>query len=339
MPSTPRTALDATGLVKRYDDVVALDGVDLRVTSGSVHGLLGPNGAGKTTLLRILLGLVRPDTGTVSVLGRPMTDEGGRLHEDMAGFADAPRFYPFLSGRRNLELLAAYDQSRSAERIGGLLERLGLTSHAGARVGGYSLGMRQRLGIAAALMREPRLLVLDEPTNGLDPAGIRDLRTLLRDLAGEGATVLLSSHQMAEVEAVCDAVTILRSGTAVYDGSVRRLRERAPAPAYRLRTIDDTAALAVAAERAEVVAQPYTGDGLTVRAEAADLDGYVAELVGTGIAVRELRQATSPMEQMFFTLTEADRAPAAQPADPSAARPAGIGDATPDDRGVEATAR
>jgi ABC-2 type transport system ATP-binding protein len=309
MASAPGTALEATGLVKRFEEVLALGGVDLRVATGSVHGLLGPNGAGKTTLLRILLGLVRADEGTVSVFGRPMTDGGGRLHEDVAGFVDAPRFYPFLSGRRNLELLAAYDQGRGAERVDDLLERLGLSSRAASRVGGYSLGMRQRLGIAAALVREPRLLVLDEPANGLDPAGIRDLRTLLRDLSAEGRTVLLSSHQMADVEAVCDEVTVLRSGTVAYEGSVRRLRERAPAPAYRLRTVDDAAALAMGAGRKEIVVEPYTGGGLTVRAQVTDLDAYVADLVGARIAVRELHQSVSPLEQMFFMLTEAGSPP------------------------------
>jgi ABC-2 type transport system ATP-binding protein len=304
MASAPETALEATGLVKKFEEILALGGVGLRVATGSVHGLLGPNGAGKTTLLRILLGLVRADEGIVSVFGRPMTDGGGRLHEEVAGFVEAPRFYPFLSGRRNLELLAAYDQGRGADRVGDLLERLGLSSRAASRVSGYSLGMRQRLGVAAALVREPRLIILDEPANGLDPAGIRGLRTLLRDLAAEGRTVLVSSHQMAEVEAVCDEVTVLRSGTVAYEGSVRRLRERAPAPAYRLRTVDDTAALAMAAGREEIVVEPYNGGGLTVRAQVTDLDAYVVDLAGAGIAVRELHQSVSPLEQMFFTLTE-----------------------------------
>ena len=308
MAPVPPTALEATGLGKRFEDVIALDDVDLRVATGSVHGLLGPNGAGKTTLLRILLGLIRPDAGIVRVLSRPVTD-GGRLNEDVAGFVEAPRFYPFLSGRRNLELLAAYDHGRGAGDIDEVLERLDLTARADARVGGYSLGMHQRLGIAAALVRRPRLLVIDEPANGLDPAGIRDLRTLLRDLADEGRTVLLSSHQMAEIEAVCDEVTILRSGTVAYGGSLRRLRESAPAPAHRLRTDDDAAALAVADGRYDLAAQPHAGGGLLVRAQVTDLDGYVAELVGTGIAIRELNQSTSPLEQMFFTLTEAGEPP------------------------------
>ncbi|GLY75415.1 ABC transporter ATP-binding protein [Actinoallomurus iriomotensis] len=297
----PTTALDARGLIKRYDDVVALDAVDLRVAAGSVHGLLGPNGAGKTTLLRVLLGLTHPDAGTVHVFDRPMSDSRGRLQPDVAGFAEAPRFYPFLTGRRNLELLAAYDQDDGNGRVEAVLDRLGLTGRAGSRVAGYSLGMRQRLGVAAALVRRPRLLILDEPANGLDPAGIRDLRELLRELAADGGTVLLSSHQMAEVEALCDEVTILGSGTVVYDGSLQRLRESAPAPEYRLRTVDDEAALALAEDELAVAA----GDGLTVRARAEALDGYVAKLVAAGIGVRELHQSVSPLERMFFALTEA----------------------------------
>ena len=202
--STP--AISIRGLSKRYGSFLALDGVDLELGPGELRGLLGPNGAGKTTLLRLLFGLARPDAGEITVHGR------------LGGFVEDPTFYPHLSGRRNLQLLAALDD-RPSEVVEELLERVGLARRGAQRVSGYSTGMRQRLGIAAALLREPRVLALDEPTSGLDPAGIRDASALLRELAGEGVAVLVSSHQIGELEELCDSYTVLRDGRVVFDGA------------------------------------------------------------------------------------------------------------------------
>jgi ABC-2 type transport system ATP-binding protein len=199
-------AIRVRGLSKCYGSTVALDQVDLDLGAGQLRGLLGPNGAGKTTLLRLLFGLIRPDAGEINVSGR------------LAGFVEDPTFYPYLSGRRNLRLLARLD-GFDPEGIEPLLERVGLTDRAGDRVAGYSTGMRQRLGIAAALLHRPRVLALDEPTSGLDPAGIRDTSALLRELAADGVAVLISSHLIGELEELCDSYTILLAGRVIWDGS------------------------------------------------------------------------------------------------------------------------
>jgi ABC-2 type transport system ATP-binding protein len=215
--------VEVRGLVKRYGALAAVDGVDLTVNAGDVYGYLGPNGAGKTTSLRMMLGLIRPTAGAVRLFGRDPTVSVHAL-ERVAGFVEAPTFYPYLTGRRNLELLAAYDGRGARERIDRSLELVELSGRAGDRVGGYSHGMRQRLGIAAALLRDPRLLLLDEPTTGLDPGGMRDMRALIRRLASEGITIMLSSHLLAEVEEVCNRVAIIRSGKVVYEGEIAALR-------------------------------------------------------------------------------------------------------------------
>ena len=191
--------------------------------AGDVYGYLGPNGAGKTTSLRMLLGLIRPDEGSARLFGRDPLLEGARALDGVAGFVEAPRFYPYLSGRRNLELVAALDGDGAEYRIDEALDTVDLADRAKDKVGGYSHGMRQRLGIAGALLRAPRLLLLDEPTTGLDPAGMRDMRALIRRLADQGMTVLLSSHLMGEVEELCDRVAIVGSGRVLYEGALHEL--------------------------------------------------------------------------------------------------------------------
>ncbi|MGW7005616.1 ABC transporter ATP-binding protein [Streptomyces sp. NPDC054933] len=294
-------AVEARGLVKRFGETTAVDGVDLTVASGGVHGLLGPNGAGKTTLLRILLGLVRQDAGTLRLFGR---DRVANQQYRLAGFVESPRFYPYLSAERNLALLADFDGGDAPDRIDEVLARVGLTERRRRKVGGYSFGMRQRLGIAAALLRAPDLLVLDEPGNGLDPAGIRDMRQLVRSLAADGLAVLLSSHHMAEVEELCDAVTIMRIGRVVYAGSLAELRSRAPDPAHHLATSDDASAAVVATGQPGVEVAGHPDGGLAVRAKPDQLDAYVLALGRRGIAVRALRLESTPLESLFLTLTE-----------------------------------
>src|SRR6059058_959918 len=204
----PPPPVEVRGLVKRYKELTAVADVDLTVNVGDVYGYLGPNGAGKTTSLRMMLGLIRPTAGRVRLFGRdPMV--GVEALKGVAGFVEAPTFYPYMTGRRNLELLAAFDGGDARRRIDTALDVVELAGRAGDRVGGYSHGMRQRLGIAAALLREPKLLLLDEPATGLDPGGMREMRVLVRRLADEGMTVLLSSHLMTEVEELCNRVAIV----------------------------------------------------------------------------------------------------------------------------------
>jgi ABC-2 type transport system ATP-binding protein len=295
------------GVRKRYGERHALLGVDLVARRGEVHGLLGPNGAGKTTLLRVVLGLVRPDAGTVHLLGHEVSSAARQpVPNGVAGFVEAPTFYPYLSGRSNLELLARIDSdpSSAANRIGGLLERVGLAAHENVRVSGYSAGMRQRLGLAAALIRSPSLLLLDEPTSTLDPAGARDIRSEVRRLADEGAAVVLSSHDMGEVENLCASLTIIHRGRVVFSGAIEALRKIAPDAVYLLRTSDDRAAIALATPLEDIrVSTAPAEDGLEVCGAVAALDRLVIVLGRADIAVRGLERRTPSLEALFLELT------------------------------------
>ena len=301
--------IEARGLVKRYGEVTAVDDVDLTVGAGEVYGYLGPNGAGKTTSLRMLLGLIRPDAGSAKLFGRDPLVEGARALDGVAGFVEAPRFYPYLSGRRNLELVAALDGGEAASRIGEALDTVELSARAKDRVGGYSHGMRQRLGIAAALVREPRLLLLDEPTTGLDPGGMRDMRRLVRRLADQGITVLLSSHLMGEVEELCDRVAIVRSGRVVYEGSLAELLA-STAGRYLLRTTDDVRAAALAADRHGVTDVRFADGGLTLSAGDEAVTALSIALGEAGIGIAALVPRTATLEELFFRMTEGDATPA-----------------------------
>jgi ABC-2 type transport system ATP-binding protein len=302
-------AVDAVDVTKCYGELIAVNAISLQVHQGEVYGVLGPNGAGKTTLLRMLFGLIRPDSGTLRVFGRTWEESGPRTLEGVAGFVESPRFYPYLSGRRNLEGLAVLDGGAGADRIDEVLEIVDLAGRAGQKVGGYSYGMRQRLGVAASLLRDPRLLVLDEPANGLDPAGIRDMRALVKRLAASGLTVLLSSHDMAEVEEICDNVTIMRNGSVVFHGEITDLREQAPEQGHRLATDDDARALKLAARHRELQVARDPGGALAVIGSQPDVDAYVTALVGAGIAIRRLELTETPLEALFFMLTETGAQP------------------------------
>jgi ABC-2 type transport system ATP-binding protein len=294
-------------LVKRYDEIVAVDHVDLTVQAGDVYGFLGPNGAGKTTSLRMALGLIAPSEGSVTLFGRDPQRDGARALDGVAGFVEAPRFYPYLSGMVNLRLLAALDGDDAAARIDDALATVDLTPRARHKVGGYSHGMRQRLGIAAALLRNPRLLILDEPATGLDPAGMRDMRQLIRRLADEGITVLLSSHQLAEVEELCDRVAIIRSGRIVYEGALLDLKHTA-ANSYRLRTTDDEAAWRICSAQDGVRDLARGSDGLHFSAAEPNVERLSVALVEAGVAIRALAPQTASLEDLFFRLTEGDAA-------------------------------
>ncbi|MHB1538969.1 MAG: ABC transporter ATP-binding protein [Solirubrobacteraceae bacterium] len=328
----------ARGLVKRYGEILAVDHIDLDVNAGDVYGFLGPNGAGKTTTLRMALGLIAPSAGGVQLFGRDPMRQGAAALDGVAGFVEAPRFYPYLPGRKNLELLAALDGGDARERIDSALDTVELADRAKHKVGGYSHGMRQRLGIAAALLRDPRLLILDEPATGLDPAGMRDMRRLIRRLSSEGITVLLSSHLLPEVQELCDRVAIVSHGRIVYEGALQSLREMAGAT-HRLRTSDDARARTLAADLAgiELVAGTAAGASGDGTAAGASGDGTAAGASGDGdpiplrvrgpedaigelslalgaanVAIYSLTPELATLEDLFFELTEGGGAEAAQ---------------------------
>jgi ABC-2 type transport system ATP-binding protein len=299
--------VQAHGLVKRYGELVAVDHVDLNVSAGDIYGYLGPNGAGKTTSLRMLLGLIRPDGGDVRLFGRDPLIDGARALDGVAGFVESPRFYPYMSGRRNLQLLAAYDGEGAAGRIEESLRTVDLDQRGGDKVGGYSHGMRQRLGIAGALLREPRLLLLDEPATGLDPAGMRDMRALIRRLAGEGITVMLSSHQLAEVEELCNRVAIIRAGRIAYEGDLAELK-RSAATEYRLRTTDDERAVRVSRAQPGVADVRRGEDDVRLRAEESVVAELSIALAEAGVGLKLLASEQATLEDLFFRLTEGDGA-------------------------------
>ncbi|AJC54165.1 ABC transporter ATP-binding protein [Streptomyces sp. 769] len=306
-------AVRARGITKWFGDVVALDGVDLDVTQGQIHGLVGPNGAGKTTLLGLLLGLAVADSGSLQILGTPV---GRALDapDGVAGFVDGPGLYPSLTARQNLAALAALrgDDARTTA-IDDALAQVGLTDVADDRARGFSLGMRQRLGLAAALLTKPRLLVLDEPSNGLDPAGKKHVHGVLTRLATDGTGVVLSSHRMDDVEALCSDVSILAAGRVVFSGPLSKLAAEERELDYRVRTSDAHAARRLAAETAGIrlvddAGARHDAQVLVVRAPVPALDELVVRLVRAGIAVRELSPVVSPLEAAFLALTEPEEA-------------------------------
>jgi ABC-2 type transport system ATP-binding protein len=299
-------SLEATGISKSYGSREVLSGVDLAAQPGCLHGLLGPNGAGKTTLMRVLLGLVRCDAGTIRVFGRDVESTSGPIPDGVAGLVETPSFYPYLSGRQNLSVLARLDGLASSirrERIDTALEQVGLASHAHARVAGYSAGMRQRLGLAAVLIRSPRLLFLDEPTTSLDPRGAHEIRALVRRLADEGAAVVLSSHDMTEVEELCATVTLIDRGRAIFSGEVDELRMRAPSAIHALQTSDDRRAFDLASARPGVRIRAAADSGLELWADADALDAYIIALGCAGVAVRALERRVRSLESLFLELT------------------------------------
>jgi ABC-2 type transport system ATP-binding protein len=304
----------ARGISKSFGEVVALDTVDLDVAEGHVHGLVGPNGAGKTTLLGLLLGLARADGGDLEILGSPVRRRLA-LPDGVAGFVDGPGLYPSLTARQNLVALARL-RGDGPDGIGDALEQVGLTDVADDRVRGFSLGMRQRLGLAAALLTRPRLLVLDEPANGLDPAGKRHVHRVLTGLAAHGTSVVLSSHRMDDLAALCSEVTLLATGRVVFSGPVSELAADTDELDYRLRTSDPTEARRVAAETPGLRVLPHDdllqrrdAEALLVRAAVPALDDLVARLVGAGVGVRELAPVVAPLEAAFLALTAAANVP------------------------------
>jgi ABC-2 type transport system ATP-binding protein len=305
--AAPGDAAVATrALTKRFrGGQVAVNGIDLQVPLGAVYGFLGPNGSGKTTTIRMLLGLIRPTAGAVYLLGQPMPDAAARVLPRTGALVEGPAFHPYLSGWANLARLDAADRTsdpRTAkQRIGGALDRVGLLAAQGKRYRAYSLGMRQRLAIAAGLLQPRDLLVLDEPTNGLDPQGTREVRSLIAALAHDGTTVLVSSHLLAEVEQVCSHVGVMHRGNLVAQGSMDELRSRTEArvvvhtsePKLAVHTLVQCGLSEVADAAGEVVA-PLGG---------AVPEELCAALVKAGVPVRGFAVRQADLEDVFVSLT------------------------------------
>ncbi|MCA1717882.1 MAG: ATP-binding cassette domain-containing protein [Actinobacteria bacterium] len=306
--------LEVRGLTKKFGDLVAVEDLSFAVRRGDVYGFLGPNGSGKSTTIRAVLGLVKPTTGEIRVFGRPVGGPKGR--EGMAGFVDAPGFYGYLSARDNLKLLAAADKRKKEAPLERVLETVGLSERARDKVKTYSTGMKQRLAIAAALLREPEFLILDEPTNGLDPGGMRDVRALIRQLAGEGLTIFLSSHLLAEVEQLCNRVTVIGRGHLLAEGTLAEVVRGANGHlSYRLVVGNGQEALRVldrSSAGVEASALTESTDALdgTDREEIRLSVGpegvgpVVRELVTGGVEVRALVPVRPNLEDLFLELTE-----------------------------------
>jgi ABC-type multidrug transport system ATPase subunit len=293
--------IETSALSKRYGETVAVDRLDLRVRRGEVYGFLGPNGAGKSTTLRMLLGLVRPTSGAVTVLGeRPGTPASLAR---VGAMIEGPAFYPFLSGRDNLRVLARYAGAPES-RIGPVLAEVDLEGRAGDRVAAYSMGMKQRLGIAAALLKDPELLLLDEPTNGLDPAGMAEMRDFIRSLGAGGRTVLLSSHLMGEVELVCDRVGVIRAGSLVAEGTVEELRGHAR---LRVRAEPVSEATRVLQTLPDIESLTRVNGVLEVGAALDRAAAINRALVEAGVEVSELYADRASLEHVFLELTGGDR--------------------------------
>jgi len=293
--------VETKGLTKRYGERVAVEDLALTVRRGEVYGFLGPNGAGKTTTLKILLGLVRPTSGTATVLGAAPGSAKSLAGTGM--LVESPAFYPYLSGRDNLRVLAQYCRI-PATRVTEVLEIVGLSARAGDRFASYSLGMKQRLGVAAALLKDPVLLVLDEPTNGLDPAGMADMRALIRRLGGDGKTVLLSSHMLGEVQQVCDRVGVISGGRLLREGTVDELRGQG-AVRVTVEPLDEAATIArrlLGEDRVTIEDQSLVLD--TDQDDAARIN---RELVLAGLTVRALGWNERSLEEIFLEMTSEER--------------------------------
>ena len=291
--------IETSDLGKRYGErIVAVDRLTMRVRRGEVYGFLGPNGAGKTTTLRMLLGLVRPTSGVARVLG--FAPGSPQALARTGALIESPSFYPFLSGRDNLRVLARHAGVHETQ-IEPALAEVELTARSGDRFGTYSLGMKQRLGIAAALLKDPELLILDEPTNGMDPAGMAEMRSFIRRLGRGNRTVLLSSHLMTEVEQICDRVGVISRGTLVSEGTIDELRGR---ESLWLRADPLPAAEQVLRALRHVDGVERIDGGLRVGADAAAAAEINRALVEAGIAVGELRPERASLEEVFLELTE-----------------------------------
>ncbi len=304
----PEAAIRVSGLRKTFGHTVAVAAVDHDVPAGAVLGVLGPNGSGKTTMIRMLLALSRPTAGSVELLGKPVPARAEEVLPHVGALVEGPGFHPFLSGRDNLRRAAAAEPLLATAAVGAAVDdalaRVGLAGAAGRRYRAYSLGMKQRLGLAAALLVPRRLVVLDEPTNGLDPAGTREVRRIIAELHDAGTTVLVSSHLLAEVEATCSHVAVLAEGSLITAGPLSALLD-GDAPLLDVRTPDVESALDALCS--ESVSASAVSGGVRVQLTGTDAAAVVACLVRTGVAVHEARRVRTGLDELFAQLTEAGR--------------------------------
>jgi ABC-2 type transport system ATP-binding protein len=295
-------AIRTFDLTKRFRNLTAVDGVNFEVQRGEVFGFLGPNGAGKTTTIAILLGLVHPSTGSAEVLGYDVRRGLGRALRRVGAIVETPAFYPYMTGEDNLRVFARVTSGTAERRIPAVLEQVGLKGREKDKAGTYSLGMRQRLGLAAALVGDPELLILDEPTNGLDPAGMQEMRALIRRLADEeGRTVFLSSHLLHEVEQVCDRVLILNRGRVIAQGRVDELLRQARAVEMRIAETERAAGMLAALDWVQGV--NAEGDWLRVQAPPERAPELLAALAAQDLFPFEVRPVIASLEQVFLELT------------------------------------
>jgi ABC-2 type transport system ATP-binding protein len=312
-PSSSDAAIVEThGLTKYFGERAAVDGVDLTVPRGSAFGFLGPNGAGKTTLIRMLLGLTQPSAGSIRLLGHPIPQERAQALQGVGAIVEEPRFHLHLTGRENLRIIAAVRGPHVRARIDGALARVGLADRADDRVNDYSLGMRQRLGVARCLLADPLLLILDEPTNGLDPGGMQEFRLMIREMVEqEGRTVFLSSHLLDEVERTCDAAAIVDRGRVITQGPIAELA-RGEGGAELILGVDDLARATALLEADALVNRVISADGQlrVLLAGAADTAAELnARLVQAGIGVRRLEPVRQTLEERFLEITGREEVP------------------------------
>ena len=312
-PASASLAVETEGLTKKFGFNTVVDSVKLRIPRGTAFGYLGPNGAGKTTLIRLLLGLLRADAGTMTLLGIPVPERRATALAKVGAIVDEPRFHPHLTGRQNLQVIASAREAEARGRIDAVLDRVGLTQKAGVKVSRYSMGMRQRLGVATCLLGNPDLLVLDEPMNGLDPAGMREMRQMILDLVSEGRTVVLSSHLLDEVQRTCDAVAIVDQGRIIHQGMISDLLQ---ATTVGLQVECDQVDRA-----SEVVREMSTGDtplvkglqtaplGLEISLHSGSTRDQIAEinrrLVDSGVHVYSFQPVRQSLEEWFLSVTTA----------------------------------
>ncbi len=299
-------AVRTRGLTRRFGEQVAVDAVDIEVPRGAIYGFLGPNGSGKTTTIRMLLGLIAADAGDIELFGLPMPRAAGRILPQVGALIEGPAFHPYITGVQNLRRLdvsdATANPATSAQRISDALARVGLSAAAGKKYRNYSLGMKQRLGLAAALLQPRQMLVLDEPTNGLDPQGTREVRKLIVELAGDGTTVLVSSHLLSEIEQVATHVGMMTGGKLVRQGTLRDVLADG-APIVRIDTPDVEEAAGVLRELGLTPGTGPSQESLTARLDEVRVEGIAAALVTAGVRLRGLRVDRPDLEELFVSIT------------------------------------
>ncbi len=295
-------AIVTQGLTKQYKNITAVNSLDLTIPKGTIYGFLGPNGAGKTTTIRMLLGLVAPSRGTLSVLGYDVEKHRDKIAQKIGAIVETPAFYNYLSGEENLRVLAySSNLSLTSKEINVLIDRVGLIGRGKDKVKNYSLGMKQRLGIAATLLSNPEVLFLDEPTNGLDPAGTVEMRNLISELGAENRTIFLSSHLLNEVEQICSDVVIIKQGEKKLEGKISNLL--AHTKGFSIKTSSVTQALSILQQYPKLQPQLDNDGWLSVKAQANDIPSVISTLVYANIGIYQVIERRNTLEELFLELT------------------------------------